>query len=148
MLTFATLTRRAGHPAASREGNRVLSDGVRRAWNPAVDQRPAPVAVPGSASEVAAAAGYAAGRSLRVTAQGTAHHAARLGPLAGTALVKAHAMRGSASTGSPGSCAQRPERVERGRRGGSLVRQASWICPRESRRATRISRNLSAATPR
>jgi FAD/FMN-containing dehydrogenase len=68
-------------------------DTERRAWNLAVDQRPAAVAVPRSAQDVVAAVNYARERGLRVAAQGTGHNAASLGPLADTVLVKTHAMR-------------------------------------------------------
>jgi FAD/FMN-containing dehydrogenase len=68
-------------------------DDARRAWNLAVDQRPAAVAVPRSAADVAAAVGFARDRGLRVAAQGTGHNAAPLGDLAGTVLIKTHAMR-------------------------------------------------------
>jgi hypothetical protein len=68
-------------------------DEARRAWNLAVDQRPAAVAMPGSAAEVAAAVRFAAGRGLRVAAQGTGHNAAPLGSLADTLLIKTSRMR-------------------------------------------------------
>src|SRR5215471_3801697 len=54
-------------------------DEARRAWNLAVDQRPAAVVFPESAAEVAAAVRYAAGRGLRIAAQGTGHGAGSLG---------------------------------------------------------------------
>jgi FAD/FMN-containing dehydrogenase len=69
-------------------------DLARRAWNLTVDQRPALIAVPESAQDVAAAVRYAAGRGLRVAAQGTGHGAPPLGDLAGTMLIKTHKMRG------------------------------------------------------
>ena len=68
-------------------------DDARRAWNLAVDQRPAAVALPASAQEVAAAVCFAREHGLRVAAQGTGHHAAPLGSLAGTLLIKTAAMR-------------------------------------------------------
>jgi FAD binding domain len=68
-------------------------DDARQAWNLAVDQRPAAVAVPGSADDVVAAVGFARRRGLRVAAQATGHGAAPLGPLADTVLIKTHAMR-------------------------------------------------------
>ena len=76
------------HPAPTPlEGGLALPgderyDVARRAWNLAIDQRPAAVALPGSAAEVAAAIRYAAERGLRVAAQGTGHGAVTLGPLA------------------------------------------------------------------
>ena len=69
-------------------------DDARRAWNLAVDQRPAAVAVPRTAHDVAAAVDFAREHGLRVAAQGTGHSAAPLGPLADTVLIRTHAMRG------------------------------------------------------
>src|SRR5271166_4343998 len=69
-------------------------DDARRAWNLAVDRRPAAVIFPESATEVAAAIGYAAERGLRVAAQGTGHNAGPLGSLADTVLVRTDRMRG------------------------------------------------------
>jgi FAD/FMN-containing dehydrogenase len=68
-------------------------DGARRAWNLAVDQHPAAVAVPASAQGVVDAVWFARAHGLRVAAQGTGHGAAPLGSLAGTLLVKTTAMR-------------------------------------------------------
>ena len=69
-------------------------DDARRAWNLAVDQHPAAVAIPRTAHGVVAAVGFAREHGLRVAAQGTGHHAAPLGPLADTVLIKTHTMRG------------------------------------------------------
>jgi hypothetical protein len=69
-------------------------DAARQAWNLAVDQRPAAVALPRSAADVVASVRYARRSGLRVAAQGTGHNAAPLGPLAGTLLIKTHLMRG------------------------------------------------------
>ena len=88
------------HPAPTPlEGGLALPgderyDVARRAWNLAIDQRPAAVALPGSAAEVAAAIRYAAERGLRVAAQGTGHGAVTLGPLADTLLIRTDRMRG------------------------------------------------------
>ena len=68
-------------------------DDARKAWNLAVDQRPAAVALPRSPQDVAAAIDFARGCGLRVAAQGTGHNAAPLGSLAGTVLVKTSAMQ-------------------------------------------------------
>ena len=84
-------------------------DDARQAWNLAVDQRPAAIAVPRSADAAAAAVGFARRRGLRVAAQGTGHGAAPLGPLAGTVLIKTQAMRRVSDR--PG----RPDRPRRGR---------------------------------
>jgi hypothetical protein len=69
-------------------------DDARQAWDLAVDQRPAAVALPNSAADVAAAVRFARERGLRVAAQGTGHNAAPLGDLAGTLLIKTSGMRG------------------------------------------------------
>ena len=55
-------------------------DAARTPWNVAVDQRPAAVAVPTSAAEVATVVRAAAAAGLRVVPQSTGHNA---GPLAG-----------------------------------------------------------------
>jgi hypothetical protein len=68
-------------------------DEARRAWNLAVDQRPAAVAFPGSAQDVADAVLFAQDRALRIAAQGTGHNAGPLGPLADTILLKTERMR-------------------------------------------------------
>jgi FAD binding domain/Berberine and berberine like len=68
-------------------------DDARQAWNLAVDQRPAAVAVPESAQDVAAAVRFARDHGRRVAAQGTGHNAGPLGDLADTVLIKTHAMR-------------------------------------------------------
>jgi FAD/FMN-containing dehydrogenase len=69
-------------------------DEARRAWNLAVDQRPAAVAIPTSAEEVAEVVRWAAEVGLRVTAQGTGHNASALGDLEDTVLIKLHELRG------------------------------------------------------
>ena len=68
-------------------------DQARQAWNLAVDQRPAAIALPESAHDVAVAVGFAREHGLRVAAQGTGHNAGPLGDLADTVLIKTHAMR-------------------------------------------------------
>jgi len=70
-------------------------DAARLAWNLAVDQHPAMVALPETAADVAAVVSYAAEAGLRVAMQGTGHGAgARGGELSGTVLVKMERMRG------------------------------------------------------
>jgi FAD/FMN-containing dehydrogenase len=59
-------------------------DAARTPWNVAIDQRPAAVAVPRTAAEVAAVVRAAAALDLRVAPQGTGHGAA---PLAGRSLA-------------------------------------------------------------
>jgi FAD/FMN-containing dehydrogenase len=67
---------------------------ARRAWNLAVDQRPAAVALPATAAEVFAVVRWARSRGLRVAPQGTGHAADAMGSLAHTVLVKTERMRG------------------------------------------------------
>jgi hypothetical protein len=69
-------------------------DEARQAWNLAVDQRPAAVALPESADDVVAIVNFARQHGLRVAPQGTGHNAGPLGPLADTILVKTSRMRG------------------------------------------------------
>jgi hypothetical protein len=68
-------------------------DTARLAWNLAVDQRPAAVALPGSADEVIAAIVLARDHGRRVAGQGTGHGAAPLGPPEDTILLKTTRMR-------------------------------------------------------
>jgi hypothetical protein len=67
---------------------------ARLAWNLAVDQQPSAVVFPESAEDVIAAVELARLFELRVTAQGTGHNAAPLGPLEDTVLIKTDRMRG------------------------------------------------------
>ncbi len=69
-------------------------DEARRAWNLAIDQRPAAVVFPESPQDVAAAVLFARESGLRVAAQGTGHNAGPLGPLEDTILLKTERMRG------------------------------------------------------
>ena len=69
-------------------------DEARQAWNLAVDQQPAAVALPESADDVAAIVTFAKANGLRVAPQGTGHNAPALGDLSDTILVKMHRMRG------------------------------------------------------
>jgi hypothetical protein len=70
-------------------------DAARLAWNLAIDQHPAMVALPESAADVAAVVAYAAENELRVAMQGTGHGAgARGGELAGTILIRTERMGG------------------------------------------------------
>jgi FAD/FMN-containing dehydrogenase len=61
-------------------------DEARRAWNLAVDQRPAAVALPESVDDVVAAVEHARASGLRVAVQGTGHGAGST-PLEGALLV-------------------------------------------------------------
>jgi hypothetical protein len=69
-------------------------DEARQAWNLAVDQRPAAVAIPESVADVVAIVEFARERALLVTAQGTGHNAGAYDTLANTILVKTHALKG------------------------------------------------------
>jgi FAD/FMN-containing dehydrogenase len=98
-----------------REGD-ARYDEVRPAWNLAVDQRPAAVAVPRDAGQVVAAVLYAKREGLRVAAQGTGHNASPLGDLGDTLLIKTHEMRG-VEIDAPNRIA----RVEAGAQWGDVV---------------------------
>ncbi|WP_320671842.1 FAD-binding oxidoreductase [Patulibacter defluvii] len=63
-------------------------DTARRAWNLAVDQRPAAVCVATSVADVQAAVRYARAHGLRIAAQATGHLAAALGSLDRTLLLR------------------------------------------------------------
>lgn len=69
---------------------------ARQAWNLAVDQQPAAVALPETADDVAAIVRAAADLGLRVAAQTTGHNAGPLSnaPLDDTILLRTSAMRG------------------------------------------------------
>src|SRR3954467_12084440 len=98
----------SGHPAQSRpprpvpptlEGKIVTPaherfDEARRAWNLAIDQRPAAVVFAECAQDVAAAVVYAIEYGLRIAPQGTGHNAGPLGSLEDTLLLKTERMRG------------------------------------------------------
>ena len=69
-------------------------DLARRAWNLAVDQRPAFVAFPADAADVQTVLEHAIRTGLKVAPQGTGHNAAALGSLEGTILLSTQRMRG------------------------------------------------------
>jgi FAD/FMN-containing dehydrogenase len=69
-------------------------DEARQAWNLAVDQQPAAVALPETAEDVVTAVEYARVNGLQVAPQGTGHNAGPLGPLQDTLLLKTSRMRG------------------------------------------------------
>ncbi|HZB75593.1 MAG TPA: FAD-binding oxidoreductase [Solirubrobacteraceae bacterium] len=69
-------------------------DLARRAWNLAVDQRPAYVALPANADDVAAVVAFARRHGLRVAPQGTGHNAAPIASLDETILLSTQRMRG------------------------------------------------------
>jgi hypothetical protein len=69
-------------------------DEARMAWNLAVDQRPAAVAIPASAHDVVEIVRFARDRGLKIAAQSTGHNAAPMEhALANTVLVKLHRLR-------------------------------------------------------
>jgi FAD/FMN-containing dehydrogenase len=68
-------------------------DEARQAWNLAVDQRPAAVALPESAGDVVAVVQYAREAGLRVAPQGTGHNASPMQTLEDTILLKTSRMR-------------------------------------------------------
>src|SRR4051794_24980951 len=67
-------------------------DAARQAFNLAVDQRPAAVAYPCNARQVAAVVDFAREHGLRVAPQATGHNAGPLGSLEGTILMKTSGM--------------------------------------------------------
>jgi FAD/FMN-containing dehydrogenase len=69
-------------------------DAARRAFDLAVDQRPALVAVPTSEREVAAAVRHAREQGLRVVTQSRGHGASRLGSLEDALLLRTTALTG------------------------------------------------------
>ena len=69
-------------------------DEARRAWNLAIDQRPAAVVFAESPQDVAAAVLLAREFDQGIAAQGTGHNAGPLGPLEDTILLKTERMRG------------------------------------------------------
>ena len=68
-------------------------DAARTAWNVAVDQRPAAVAYPADAAEVAEVVRAAAAAGLRVAPQGTGHNAGPLAARASTTSSCPHVAR-------------------------------------------------------
>ena len=69
-------------------------DAARRAFDLAVDQRPALVALPRDEHDVAAAVRHARSAGLRVVPQCGGHGAARLGPLDDAMLLRTNALAG------------------------------------------------------
>lgn len=69
-------------------------DAARRAWNLAVDQRPAAVALPRTDADVIEIIGFARENGLRVAPQTTGHGAAAIASLEGTILLSTKNMRG------------------------------------------------------
>ena len=69
-------------------------DEARRAWNLAVDQRPAAVALPLTDSDVVEVVNFAREAGLRVAPQGTGHGASAIASLEHTILLSTRNMRG------------------------------------------------------
>jgi hypothetical protein len=69
-------------------------DAARQAFNLTLDQRPAMIAEPRNAEQVAAVVRFAAAQGYRVAPQATGHNAAPLGSLEDTVLLKTRAMQG------------------------------------------------------
>lgn len=81
------------------DGDLVLAtdpgwDDARRAWNLAVDQRPAFVVLAETVADVSAVVGYAAAHGLRVAPQGTGHGSPAMEHLGGSVLLRTSRMRG------------------------------------------------------
>ena len=99
MSAYQTQLSSASRLASALPGKVVMPEDVRfdearRAWNLAIDQRPAAVAFPESLQDVSAAVRFAREFGLRVAAQGTGHGAGPLGSLEDTILLKTERMRG------------------------------------------------------
>jgi len=97
-------------------------DIARQAFNLGLDQRPALVAVPADANDVARVVRFASQRGLRVAAQATGHGASPLGDLGGTILLKTSAMTGVQIDAGP-----RRARVAGGARWQDVVPGASEL---------------------
>src|SRR3954453_21476409 len=69
-------------------------DAARQVFNLAVDQRPAAVAFPADANEVADVVRWARSQGLRIAGQSTGHNAGPLGSLEHTVLIRTSALGG------------------------------------------------------
>jgi FAD/FMN-containing dehydrogenase len=69
-------------------------DEARQAWNLAVDQHPALIAIPESIADVQAAVNYARERGIAVAVQGTGHAAGAIAAMDGAMLIRTHKLRG------------------------------------------------------
>jgi hypothetical protein len=100
-------------------------DEARQGWNLIADQQPVAVAFATGPDDVSAVVRFAADNDLRVTAQGTGHGAATLGPLDDTILIKTTRMRGIEIDADAGTA-----RVEAGVEGSELgeAAQAHGMC--------------------
>lgn len=93
-------------------------DTARTPWNVTADLRPAAVAYPADADEVASVVRAAARAGLRVAAQGTGHNPGPLGPLDDVVLLRTSAMTGVTVAG-------RTARAEAGALWVDVVEQAA-----------------------
>jgi FAD binding domain-containing protein len=98
MSTFTPPNTRSDAAALALAGKIVLPEHgrfeqARLAWNLAVEQRPAAVALPDTPQGVVAAVRFAREQGLQVAPQGTGHNAAPLGELGHTVLLKTERMR-------------------------------------------------------
>src|SRR4051794_37123741 len=71
----------------------VSYDEARAAWNLAVDQQPALVALPRTVADVQAVVAFARENGLRVAPQGTGHNAAARAGIENSILLKTELMR-------------------------------------------------------
>ena len=69
-------------------------EAARQAWNLAIDQQPAAVAVVADADDIAATVAFARERDLRVAVQGTGHGASALNPVDEILLIKTERLQG------------------------------------------------------
>jgi FAD/FMN-containing dehydrogenase len=97
-------------------------DSQREAFNVLLDQRPAGIAVPRSADDVAGVVRAAAADGKRVSAQRTGHSAAPLGSLTDTVLIRTAGL-----TGIEIDAERRSARVGAGTLWGDFVPQASEL---------------------
>ncbi|MBV8953533.1 MAG: FAD-binding oxidoreductase, partial [Solirubrobacterales bacterium] len=98
MSHLTTITQRPSRHAAALHGKIVLPEHgayevSRRAWNLAVDQRPAAIVFPETTQDVVSAVLFAAQHGQRIAPQGTGHNADPLGGLEDTILLKTERMR-------------------------------------------------------
>jgi len=93
LIDTGNVTRTAASPTILSFPGDPGYDDARRAWNLAIDQRPAAVAMPESVDDVVAAVDYARTVGLRVAVQGTGH-GARHDLLDGTLLINTVRMTG------------------------------------------------------
>ena len=109
-------------------------DDARRLWNAIHDRRPAVIARPSSAEEVATAVRFAREHDLEITVRSGGHSAAGFGGANGGLLVDMSAMRGVEADRGPGPPGRTAARSS-----------ASSMSP--PRRTASCARSGSSATP-